>query len=329
MTISRREFSKTTAASVLGVSAYLGFPSLLRAFSNKSRVVLIRSQKLERVDHMVTKEAVVPFLDKAMMKITDHLSPPKAWRALFSPGERVGIKLSCLPGKPLSSGYGVVMAIVDGLRSCGIRDKDIFIWERSDRELKRAGFQISRSGVHVTGTDSFTGYGDGYSDDIEFAGSMGTRFSKIMERVDAVINVPVLKDHDLSGVSISLKNHYGSIYNPNKFHRNNCNPYIAELNRHPIIGKKQRLIVCDATRVQVNNGPAFYPSYAWEFGGLLVSRDPVALDYVGWQIIEERRKELKLKTLKAVDREPKYIHTASKLKLGNIDERHIERIVIQ
>lgn len=329
MTISRREFSKTTAVSALGVSAYLGFPSLLRAFSDKSRVVLARSQKLKRKGHIVPKEAVIPFLDRAVMAITDHQSPPKAWRAMFSPGERVGIKLSCLPGKPLSSGYGLVMAIVDGLRSCGIRDSDIIIWERSDRELNRAGFQVGRSGLRIIGTDSVIGYGDGYSDNIEFAGSMGTRFSKIMEKVDALINVPVLKDHDLSGVSISLKNHYGSIYNPNKFHRNNCNPYIAQLNTHPIIRNKQRLVVCDATRVQVNNGPAFYPSYSWEFGGLLVSRDPVALDYVGWRIIEERRKELKLKSLKSADREPKYIHTAAKLKLGNIDERYIERIVIQ
>jgi hypothetical protein len=116
-----------------------------------------------------------------------------------------------------------------------------------------------------------------------------------------------------------MKNYYGAIYNPNKFHRNNCDPYIAELNTHPIIKEKQRLIVCDASRIQVNNGPAYFPRYSVDYGAILVGRDPVALDYQGWQIIEEERKRLKLPSLKTVEREPKYIMTASKLKLGRLD----------
>jgi hypothetical protein len=86
--------------------------------------------------------------------------------------------------------------------------------------------------------------------------------------------------------------------------------------------------VCDASRVQVNNGPAYYGEYAWEYGGLLVSRDPVALDYLGWRIIENRRRETKLKSLKEAGREPKYIITAAQLKLGHADEKNIKRIEI-
>ena len=327
MKITRREFGKKTFSSVVGFSACLSFPSILLPSPQKSRVAIARSPKLKRVNHQVIKENAALFLDRALVKITGQSSPAAAWKSLFSAREKIGIKLSCLPGKPLSSSYGLVMAIVDGLIAAGIKKENIFIWERTNRELERAGFSLSRSGVRVVGTDTY--YGDGYSDTIESAGSVGTRFSLIMEAVDALINVPVLKDHDLSGVSISMKNFYGAIYNPNKFHRNNCNPYIAELNTHPIIKDKLRLIVCDASRIQVNNGPAFFPRYAWEYGGILVSRDPVALDYVGWQIIEKRRKELGLKSLKDVGREPTYISTAARLKLGNIDERYIEKIGIQ
>jgi len=61
---------------------------------------------------------------------------------------------------------------------------------------------------------------------------------------------------------------------------------------------------------------------------ILVSQDPVALDYIGWQIIEKRRMEIGLKPLKAVGREPKYILTAARLKLGNIDEKYIRKIEI-
>jgi uncharacterized protein (DUF362 family) len=327
MIITRREFGKAVLSSMVGLTAYLGFPYFLIPSTGKSRVVIARSDKLKRVNHQVSKEDAALFLDRALVKLTGHSSPTAAWKSLFSPGERVGIKLSCLPGKPLSSGYGLVTAIVEGLLSCGVREKDIYIWERTNRELERAGFSISRSGVQVIGTDSFS-YGDGYSDNIEFAHSVGTRFSRIMEKVDALINVPVLKDHDLAGVSIALKNFYGAIYNPNKFHRNNCDPYVAELNTHSFIKNKIRIVICDATRIQLNNGPAYYPKYAIDYGGLLVSRDQVALDYIGWQIIEKGRKRLGLKSLKAAGREPKYIHTAARLKLGNIDERYIEKIVI-
>jgi uncharacterized protein (DUF362 family) len=325
--LTRRQFGKTVFSSALGLSAALSFPGILSASTGKSRVIIARSDKLIRVNHQLAKENAAPFLDRAVAKLTGHSTPALAWKSLFSPGEKIGIKLSCLPGKPLSSSYGLVMAIVDSLRSSGIAARDIYIWERTGRELERAGFRVGQPGVRIVGTDSFS-HGDGYSDAIEFAGSVGTRFSRIMEHVDALINVPVLKDHDLSGVSISMKNFYGAIYNPNKFHRNNCDPYIAELCTHPLIKRKQRLIVCDASRVQVNNGPAFYPRYAWEYGGILVSRDPVALDYLGWRIIEARRKELNLPSLKAVKREPAYIQTAARLKLGVIDEQYIDKIII-
>jgi uncharacterized protein (DUF362 family) len=326
MKLTRREFGKRVFYSGVGLSASLSFPAFLIPSSGRSRVVIARSEKLQRVNHELSKEKVIPFLDRAMMKITGHSSAAAAWRSLFSPGEKIGIKLSCLPGRPLSSGYGLVMAMVEGLLAAGVKETDIHIWERSNRELERAGFTVGRSGLIIEGTDSYPG--DGYSDTIEFAGSVGTRFSRIMEKVDALINVPVLKDHDLSGVSIGMKNFYGAIYNPNKFHQNNCDPYVAELSTHPLIKNKLRLIVCDASRVQVNNGPAFFPGYAWEFGGILVSRDPVALDYTGWQIIEKRRREIGLKSLKALEREPKYILTAAKLKLGNIDEGTIQKFEI-
>lgn len=322
--MDRRDFVKNIVPATVALTTSLGFPATLLPSVSRSRVVVSRAEELKRVNHQVIKEKAAKYLDTAVMKITGHSSPSAAWKSLFGQRETVGIKLSCLPGIPLSSSYGLVMAIVDGLLSAGLSDKNIIIWERTARELKKAGFPLSNSGVKVIGTDQMSG--DGYSDNLEISGSVGTRFSRIMEKIDALINVPVLKDHDLSGVSVSMKNHYGAIFNPNKFHRNNCNPYIADLSAHSIIKDKQRLIVCDASRVQINNGPAFSPRYAWEYGGILVSRDPVALDYTGWQIIENRRKQLKMKSLKAIDRFPQYIFTAEKQKLGTTDPKKIIKI---
>ncbi len=326
MSMTRREFSKTVLSSVAGVGASLYLPGMPSPAEKESIVAIARSAKLQRVGSQVSKAAAADYLNRSMKRITGAPSAVSAWKSLFSGKETVGIKLSCLPGMPLSSGKGLVMAIVDGLRSAGVRGENIYIWERTGRELKGAGFKISHVGLNVVGSDYFSNAG--YSESIVFSGSVGTCFSKIMERVDAVISVPVLKDHDIAGVSIGMKNFYGAIYNPNKFHGNRCDPYVADLCNHPIIRDKLRLTVCDATRVQVNNGPAFYPKYAREYGGLLVSRDPVALDYTGWQIIEELRKEMGLKPLEAVDREPTYILSAAKLGLGRADAKHIKKINI-
>lgn len=292
----------------------------------KSIVVIARSAKLKRQGNKLLKENARIFLNKALMKITGRSSAAAAWKTLFSPGEKVGIKLSCLPGRHLSTTKGLVMAVVDGLLSAGIKGQNIYVWERTNRELEKAGFIVGSSRINIVGTDYF--HGGGYSQRIEFAGSIGTCFSRVMDMVDVQINMPVLKDHDISGVSIGMKNFFGAIYNPNKFHGNNCDPYVADLCTHPLIKNRLRLTVCDASRIQVNNGPAFYPKYALEYGGILVSRDPVALDYTGWQIIEKGRRELKLKTLKQSGREPRYIFTAAKLKLGHADPRKINIINI-
>ncbi len=335
MKITRREFGKQVLLSTvgLGVSASgpatsgpLLLPGPPPGESKKSLVASLRSEKLRRVKHRVDRAAASEFLDRAMVKITGVSTPKAAWKSLFAAHESVGLKLSCLPGKPLSSSEGVVMAIVEGLRSAGVKDHNIYIWERTGRELENAGFKLSRKGLNIVGTDHFSN--SGYSPDIEISGSVGTCFSQLVGAVDAMISVPVLKDHDIAGVSIGMKNFYGAIHNPNKFHGNNCDPYVADLCNHPFIKNKWRLTVCDATRIQVHNGPAFFPRYAAEYGGLLVGTDPVAVDAVGWRIIEEERKAMKLKPLKAENREPHYIASAARLNLGQADINLIRKIDI-
>jgi uncharacterized protein (DUF362 family) len=326
MKMTRREFGKKVLLSTAGLGASLYLPGMPSFMEKESIVVLARSDELRRVGNQIKKSAAARYLNRAMRKITHSTSSTAAWKSLFSAKEKIGIKLSCLPGMPLSSSKELVMAIVDGLVSAGVKGENIYVWERTARELQGAGFKITQSGINIVGTDYF--YGDGYSKSIEISGSVGTCFSQIVYAVDALISVPVLKDHDIAGVSIGMKNFYGAVYNPNKFHGNRCDPYVADLCNHPFIKNKLRLTVCDATRVQVHNGPAFYPKYAWEYGGLLVSRDPVALDYIGWQIIEERRKALGLKSLKMSGREPSYIKSAEKLKLGRADMKYIRKIEI-
>ena len=72
------------------------------------------------------------------------------------------------------------------------------------------------------------------------------------------------------------------------------------------------------------------PQWTWPFNGLLVARDPVALDATGWQIIERKRAEKGMKPLKEMKREPRYIATAAdaKHRLGTNDPKAIELVEV-
>ncbi len=323
MTVDRRVFAK----SLLAAGAGLAFPALMEAGETPpNTVAMARSPRLERVNHDVDRQAAVFYLNGAMLKLTGMKTPKQAWSALFEPHHKVAIKLSCLPGKYLSSSRGLVLAIVDGLRLAGLPEENIWIWERTGRELEKAGFPFSDKGVRVLGTDHLPE--GGYSKHFAFSGSVGTLFSEIVEEADVLINVPVLKDHDIAGISCAMKNFYGAIYNPNKFHGNNCDPFVADLYNHPTLKNKCRLHVCDASRIQVHNGPAFYPKYVKEYGGIMVSMNAVAIDYTGWRLIERERQAMGLPSLKDEGRAPAYIFTAARLGLGKAEEKSVERLNI-
>ena len=328
MILTRREFSRTVIGTAVGTVLGLGDGRFAESSpgSGKSMVIAARSEKLMRIADDIGEETARAFLDGALIRLTGQPQADQAWKSLFSPAETVGIKLSCLPGRKLSSSRGLVAAVVSGLRQAGIDPGRIVVWERSNRELEKAGFSISRSGLRVIGTDDLEG--GGYSAELEFSGSVGACFSRIIEEVDALINIPVLKDHDVTGVSIGMKSFYGAIHNPNKYHGQRGDPFVADLCRHRFIRGRLRLTVVDATRVQIQNGPAYYPKYAVDHGALLIGRDPVAVDSCGWTIIETLRRERGLPTLKDAGREPTYIRSAATAGLGRCRDDQIDLVAL-
>jgi len=123
---------------------------------------------------------------------------------------------------------------------------------------------------------------------------------------------------------------FGAIHNPNKYHPNAGDPYVADVNAMPEIRRRVRLTICDAVTAQYEGGPTYMPQWTWPFTGLMVAQDPVALDTVGWQIIEQKRAAMGMKPLKAMKREPRYIATAAgpRHKLGVTDPARIARLDI-
>ncbi|MFB3813992.1 MAG: DUF362 domain-containing protein [Terriglobales bacterium] len=320
---TRREFLRACAAGA-AVAATSGLHAFAQA-AVKSRVVSARDPALRGSSGTPDAARVLNLLDRAVQALYDTDDSLQAWKRIVRPGETVGLKVNCLAGRGASTNVVLIEAICERLQQAGIREENIVIWDRLESDLESAGLRARRR-LRVIGNDSA-----GYEDELSIHGSVASRLSQTLTRTcDAVINLPVLKDHGISGVTLALKSFFGAVHNPNKYHPDGCNPYIADLNMLEPIRRKVRLHICDAITAQYEGGPSFMPQWQWPYNGLLVGRDPVALDYTGWQIIDRQRAEKGLKSLAAAGRAPAYIATAAdaRHRLGANDPRLIERMEV-
>lgn len=326
---NRRRFLAQMGAAAAGMALPTSRVLAVLAGSDKrrSRVVITRDEALTHGRPTEHRDLLRKLLDAAMQRLTDAPDAASAWRQVFDHCGRVGIKVNTLG---LSTQPAVVDAIVDGLRKSGVSAEKIIIWDRFDVELAAAGFTLNKSGrgAQCRGTDAER-IGSGYQRQIETSGRIGSCFSHIVaEEVDALISVPVLKDHNLAGVSLGMKNFYGAIHNPNKYHDHHCDPYVSDVVSHRYIRPKWKLSICDGTRAQYNAGPGYHPGFAWPFGGLIVSTDFVAADAVAADLLDAQRKEKGLKTLADDGRPWKHIVTAGARGLGEADLTKIDRIEV-
>lgn len=237
-----------------------------------------------------------------------------AVKALFGPVDTVGIKLSCLAGANLSPRPELVGALADLLAEAGVRRDRIIVFERSSRELERAGFEIRRSG---DGAYLCFGVDNDWERQPTTSGAIGSCFARLVtERCTALIGFGVVKDHDLAGVSASLKNWYGVIHNPNKYHDSCCDPYVADVVAAAPVRTRLRLTLLDAVTAQCRGGPAFVADGGFAPGKVVASTDPVAPDAWALRVIDAERRRRGLPTLEESKRSPRFIATAERYGLG-------------
>jgi len=142
----------------------------------------------------------------------------------------------------------------------------------------------------------------------------------LVNKIDYLINANVLKNHVFSGVTLSLKNHYGTCWNPYAMHARDCDPYIAALNNLDPIKNKQVLNICDAIHAIYNNGPMGSPQATTK--SLIFSTDPIAHDYTGLQML----KDLGCSTIYKSD----HVYTAAdQYGLGTYDPNKIDLVTVE
>ncbi len=144
---------------------------------------------------------------------------------------------------------------------------------------------------------------------------------KVITTADHIINVPILKSHQFVIASGALKNHYGTVrfsdgkLLPKYLHPPVIHESIADINAHPVIREKTRLIVLDALfgRIKKKGGAPdkWYIFDDKDPGRLFLSHDPVALDSVSAFFV---KKELKTRGDHHLSDE--YLKIAAKRNIG-------------
>jgi len=157
----------------------------------------------------------------------------------------------------------------------------------------------------------------------------GVKENPIFRRATSLINVRPLRTHYLAGISGCMKNFIMFAESQPAYHPNSCSK-LGSLFSLPQVKGKVRLHILAALTPQFHGrGPHhFSRRYVWPYKGLLVARDPVAVDAVGLKLIMAKR-TLVLGKSQAVPPVPRHIEVADKVySLGTSDPSRIELIKV-
>jgi hypothetical protein len=263
-------------------------------------------------------KAIRQMLDASITKLTGLNDAKEAWLALFKPTEKIAIKVNAFRNSTIFTHVPLVTAVTDSLVEAGIPAEQIVVFDFWTTELETAGFTINQDGPGVRCYGTEKDYTKGYK-----VGKINTQLSNILLDSDALINIPVLKSHMISGITFAMKNHYGTIPNPDSMH--SVEACIPGLNALPDIKDRTRLIVGDILQANLKYGYS-WPYWKADYTGdsILMSFDPVAHDTAGFQILSqlvtESGEDPKALTAMATP----YLEGAAKAGLGAYDPANFE-----
>ncbi len=120
----------------------------------------------------------------------------------------------------------------------------------------------------------------------------GVRRSSIFKNATALINARPMRTHHWSGVGSCIKNYIMFESKPYAWHNDSCADLAKIWKENNLLEKTKLNILVMLNPLFHGIGPHHYSDkYVWEYKGILVSTDPVAVDATGVRIIEAKRRE--------------------------------------
>ncbi len=353
--LNRRDFIKRTAAtgaslSLLPASTELLAQSDENAGSAKSRVVEVHAPGVMINPRTADDDRVREMIEKGIMELTGKKTLKEAWACFVEPDDVVGLKPNGAGQRIMGTHRAILETVADGVRLAGVPDENILLWEQVEEYfdkfylskidvtlhpdeggLRRAACTPALRREHYMDGKPLPGYG---TEPIEFPWGKIKLAELVANKITAIINLPVLKDHACAGVTLALKNiSHAVIDTPWLCHDNCCDPYIADIVGIPSLRKKLRLHILDALQGVADGSPrATRMDMIFKCDKILLSTDPVAVDAIGHEWIVKAREEKGLVPLakamnhitQAPGREAKHIATAAVRGLGTDDPARME-----
>lgn len=322
----------------------------------RGHAVRVRSARSIDAASGVEDAAVVrQMLSAGIRALTGEKKDRDAWSHFISPADVVGIKVNCSGAPNIMSSPEVVAGIVENVLAAGVPPSHVYIYERFLGQLRSVHYDRHVApGVNIQAVETSRGSIAGYDPDtyveVDFFGEDDTRSNMVRlvsQTFTKIINVPNMKEHQAAGVTGCLKNiAYGNFSNVARSHRDsvsNTYSFIGTLASVEPIPAKTVLNIMDGLRGVWHGGPFSYdPKFRFYPKQILFGTDPVALDRLLIDVIEEKRKQehapsifdrstAHVRARGELDpnfnhfvREPRHIEYASKLGLGVYDLAQIQ-----
>ena len=286
----------------------------------------------------INKDELDRMLEKGIKRFTGHDDILSAWLDILSgykPGDIIAIKPNF---NMLNHGYKftitspqLINAVIKQLVSAvGVNPEEIYLYDLCkkipedivrnridypinyvERMLSKTILDKAKIRAHYGPASADTGARINMRESI--VDSKGKHVQcyipKVITQAQHVINLPLLSNHIFISNSGALKNHYGTVrfsnYHsfPGILHGNVLNKSISEINNHPQIRYKTRIIIADGLFGVFDRGDGKgkrkWQSLNNDFPkSIFISKDPVAIDSVMAVMILQERKMKKLNLLK-------------------------------
>ena len=282
----------------------------------------------------------------------------KEWGGKISPGTKgkVGVKIYTNSGPGMSTPRELVDAVIGQLEKRGYKRGDITLVDMSRRKIRASGFLPKLSvlqngaaddydGVKVADIESGKFFDKQWFYDnalqpksVRSIGNSTDLYNPELRKsylpvplfltVDFWINLPVITDMEGLGVCAAIGN--ASLWNMSNNERflkqpANASMAAAEVCSIPELRDSHMMTILTLERGQFVGGAVFNSRCTFSENLILMSANPVVIDYLAWQTVNKYRRSF---GFKPVDPMPPVLNYCKELKIGDYDMRKIKLITV-
>lgn len=268
--------------------------------------------------------------------------------------KKVGIKVFTNMGPGLSTPVPLVRAVIGELEKRGYRRSDIYIVDLNRRKMRNAGFLPKHAELAEGADDNFEGspvldiesgkyfHSEWFYDnplmprfqrpDRDYSYATNTELRKsylpvpLFLTVDFWINLPMVTDLEGIGISGALGN--ATIWNMSNNERFFSTPAnapiaVAEVAAIPELYDSLLFTIMTFERMQYVGGPIFNASLTASSREILLSANPVILDYIAFDFINTSRASRGFKPITPL---PRIFEYCEQMELGSYDISKMKRV---